>query len=190
MKDVAQAAQAIASGGLVLHATEGVWGFACNPQARHAVERIVAIKGRSWDKGFIVIGAQSSYFEAELGAIEADRRRGIEATWPGPHTWILPNVRFAEWITGARSTVACRVVGHEQARALCRAFGGPLVSTSANVSGTEPAVDEADARARFASEVDFVLSGQVLNPGEPSTIHALDGSILRGQHAGTEATGR
>ena len=167
------------AGGVVLHATEGVWGFACDPFNPSAVERILAIKGRAAEKGFIVIGADAHAFEHQLARVDEVRRREIISSWPGAHTWILPDEIYPPVIRGYRATLACRVPGHRQARALCRLFGATLVSTSANVAG-EPAISSAQvAFSEFSAVVDFVLRGAVDNAGQVSTIHGEDGEILR-----------
>ena len=173
------ALEALAQGGVVAHATEGVWGLSCDPMDAGAVEKILNIKGRDRAKGLIVIGGDVATFAPELADLESAMRAQICDTWPGPHTWILPNVRFSEAVTGGRETVACRVPGHSQARALAARFGSPIVSTSANRSGEVAATEEAEVRRLFSSEVDFILPGQVLNPGVPSTIHTLHGETLR-----------
>lgn len=176
---LSQAAQCIAAGGVVLHATEGVWGFACDPFSEAAVERVLAIKARPVDKGLIVIGADIQQFAPELDALQPDARRQVLRTWPGPVSWVVPNVRFPKWVTGGRATVALRVPGHPQARALAAAVAGPLVSTSANRSGEPAVLSEEDARAQFSTVVDLILHGEVLEPGSPSTLRTLDGQRLR-----------
>ena len=102
-------------GGVVAHATEGVWGLACNPFDCQAVARILAIKGRSPDKGLILIGASADCFAAELTPLTAADRRAVQSTWPGPVSWVLPSERFPVWITGAglgpRPTVAVACAG-------------------------------------------------------------------------------
>jgi L-threonylcarbamoyladenylate synthase len=123
------AVAALRAGGLVLHATEGVWGLACDPLRAAAVARLLRVKSRTPDKGLIVIGADAETFAPELDALNAPQREEVLASWPGRVTWLLPSDRFPHWITGGRDTVAVRVPGHAQARALCRKFGGPLVST-------------------------------------------------------------
>lgn len=175
--EIAQAIAAIRHGGVIAHATEGVWGFACDPFCEAAVQRILAIKSRDVSKGLLLIGADVQAFAPELAAC-AHRQR-IEERWPGPHTWVLPNQRFASWITGAHDGVACRVPGHSQARALCAAFGGALVSTSANRGGQPPAETEQQVQQAFADEVDVILSGQVCAPGQASTIYDADGQVIR-----------
>src|SRR5581483_9110881 len=70
----------------------------------------------------------------------ADAIARAQATWPGPYTWIFPRSRrVPEWVAGGHSGIALRVTAHEIAAALCCAFGGPIVSTSANVHGQPPA---------------------------------------------------
>ena len=173
-----RAVAALRSGGVVLHATEGVWGFACDPFSREAFDKILQIKGREEAKGVLLIAAQSEVFAAQLA--DLGHRQAVEASWPGHHTWVLPNKdAFAPWITGGRDTVACRVPAHEQARQLCAAFQGPLVSTSANRSGAPAITTQTAAFNEFAAEVDCCLAGAVSGAGKSSTIHGLDGTILR-----------
>ncbi len=185
---VARAARVMKGGGVVLHATEGVWGLACDPFNVQAVGRVLLLKGRPVAKGLILVGGNSRHFAEELDALDPADRSRVESTWPGPVTWVLPSMRFPEWISGGRETVAVRVSGHPQVRALCERFGGPLVSTSANPTGRPPATSQIKARAYFQGRlqgglrgrVEYLLPGEVLEPGAPSRIQTLDGEVLRG----------
>lgn len=178
-----RAVRTLHEGGIVLHATEGVWGLACDPFDEVAVARLLDLKGRSVSKGLILIGDTATCFEPELVALDPLERGQVEESWPGAVTWVLPNRQFPYWITGGRETVAVRVPGHEQARLLSQAFGGPLVSTSANRTGQPPAVSAIQARGRFGAGFpagfDFVLPGEVARPGKPSTIRTPAGAALR-----------
>lgn len=176
---IGRAVAALRSGGVVLHATEGVWGLACDPFDPDAVVSVLMLKGRSISKGLIVVGASADDFGAELECLDSATRRAVESSWPGPVTWTLPTERFPWWITGGRGTVAVRVSGHPQVRALCARFGGPLVSTSANPTGRAPARSRLKARAYFHGRVDYLLPGEVLEPGKPSAIRTLTGAVLR-----------
>ena len=165
---------------MIAHACEGVWGLACDPWKQQAVERIHRIKDRPPEKSLIVIGHDASVFASDLEPIPSNTRKKIQDSWPGHVTWILPNQRFPSWITGNRSTVAVRVPDHSQARRLCREFGGPLVSTSANKSGSPPATKERETRCLFADQVDMVVSGQIGGATGPSEIYvASTGERIR-----------
>ncbi|MFK7912996.1 MAG: L-threonylcarbamoyladenylate synthase [Pseudomonadales bacterium] len=169
---------AIADGGVVLHATEGVWGLACDPFCEAAVTRILTIKNREASKGLIVIGGTVDTFAHELEALSSAERDQVTAGWPGPFTWVLPGQRFPVWVRGVHAGIAVRVPGHPQARALA-ALAGPLVSTSANAAGAPAAVTQQDALDRFGDQVDVVLAGAVQNPGVASRLQTLDGAVLR-----------
>lgn len=179
------AATTLRRGGLVVHATEGVWGIACDPRNAAAISALLTLKARAADKGLIVIGSAAADFEAELDALEPGQRRCVEATWPGAVSWVLPNRDFPPWITGFRKTVVVRVPGHPQARALCRAFGGPLVSTSANRSGRPATGRRLKIRAWLTSasaEADcplYLLPGETLGRRAPSEIRTVAGRTLR-----------
>ena len=172
------AVQALKQGGVVLHATEGVWGFACDPHSQVALEKIFTLKRRHTGKGLLLIGARSSVFDLQLEALAHSKE--VLASWPGHHTWVLPNHgQYSSIVTGGRDTVACRVPGHDQARQLCHGFGRALISTSANRTGAAAITDGELAQQEFSDLVDYVLPGAVGSACQPSTLHALDGSILR-----------
>ena len=178
--DLRTAADVIVGGGVVAHALEGVWGLACDPFDERAVQRVLRIKRRAQQKGLLVIGASSCCFDAELAGLTADARQDVTDSWPGAVTWVVENRRFPRWITGGRPTVAVRVPGHPQARALARLCGSPIVSTSANVSQFSPATTELGVRKHFQRRVDFVLPGATGARRGPSRIRlAADGSVLR-----------
>ena len=175
-----RAVRLLRRGAVVAHATEGVWGLACDPFDRSAVARILALKGRRPDKGLILIGADADRFGPELESLAAADRHRVEATWPGAVSWILPSRRFPIWISGPSSQeIAVRVPGHPQARALCAGFGGPLVSTSANPSGHPPTANVLRCRRWFQGAVDFVVPGRTSSRQGPSELRTLAGERLR-----------
>ena len=178
--DVQAAVDSLRRGGVVAHASEGVWGLACDPFDRLAVAKVLAIKGRAAAKGLIVIGGDAAAFAPELDAAGNAAAARIRASWPGAVTWVVANRRFPEWITGGRDTVAIRVPGHAQARALATAFGGPVVSTSANRAGEPPARTESAVTAALGGEIDHLLSGETGGRDGPSRIFdAATGQALR-----------
>ncbi|MCP5180006.1 MAG: L-threonylcarbamoyladenylate synthase [Pseudomonadales bacterium] len=176
---LARAVRVLRRGGVVLHATEGVWGLACDASDTTAVSRILTIKRRAATKGLILIGGLAAAFADELAGLDPTQRELIEASWPGPVTWILPTGRFSPLVTGGTGSVAVRVPGHEQARCLAMAFGRPLVSTSANVAGRPAATRSWQAVRAVGTLVDYVLPGATGGRRGASEIRRPGGVVVR-----------
>lgn len=169
-------------GGILAYPTEGVYGLGCDPRNAEAVERILVLKDRPATKGLILIAAA---FEQLLPFIQIppeDILGRISATWPGPVTWVLPaSSRAPSWLRGRHTTVACRVTDHPIATALCWAFGGALISTSANPTGRLPARSPLQVRRYFGHDPSILLIPGPLGKLEGPTpiFDALSGRCLR-----------
>ena len=180
----AQAAAAIQGGGVIAYPTEGVWGLGCNPMDDAAVTRLLAIKQRDIDKGLILIAAHEAQLApyVDLGALPAARLAEVRASWPGPNTWIVPAGKATPgWITGAHRGIAVRVSAHPDVVALCNAFDGALVSTSANLAGQPAPSRREELDPALLADIDGVCVGETGGRTGPSVIRdALRGDVLRG----------
>lgn len=175
------AARILRQDGVIAYPTEAVYGLGCNPWARDAVERILTIKCRDMDKGLILIAANVEQLRPFVKELTPARMAEIRATWPGPNTWLLPaRDEVPRWLRGRFETLAVRVTAHPIAAALCRAFGGALVSTSANRANHPPARTALQVRLRLGAELDAVLGGPCGGCDRPSTIRdGRTGQVLR-----------
>jgi L-threonylcarbamoyladenylate synthase len=180
---LADAVSALRAGGVVAYPTEAVWGLGCDPRQRGACERLFAITQRPPTQGVLLIASDFAELEPyiDLPAVPLTALDRALATWPGPHTWIFPRSASApEWVAGAHNGIAVRVTAHPPAAALCRAFAGALVSTSANRHG-EPALRSADeVRQIFGDQVDAILNGPLGGLERPTPIRdAISGVSVR-----------
>lgn len=181
--DIPAAAALLARGGVVAYPTEGVWGLGCDPFDRDAVTRLLDIKQRPVDKGVILIAGALAQLDAivDWTRLPDAARERVTGSWPGPNTWVVPaRADMHAWITGEHDSVAVRLTAHADVVALCAAFGGALVSTSANLTG-EPAVADRDALdVRLLARIDGLLDGRTGGRTGPSTIRdALTGDVFR-----------
>ena len=170
----------IRAGGLVVHASEGVFGFGCNVDFPETIDRITALKGRDPHASpFLVVAADLQQVE-RLVSLDVPCIDQIRSSWPGAITWIFPEKSVDyPWLGGADGSLAVRVTAHPQAQQLA-ALAGPLVSTSANRHGDQPALSISAAQQYFGDSVDFYLDGALTTPGQPSQIrHAVSGERLR-----------
>ena len=178
---ISLAVEHLRKGKVIAHPTEAVFGLACDPDNIDAVSRILQIKHRALNKGFILIGSSWEQIEPLVTAIKPELLTRVFETWPGPTTWLFPaqeNVPF--WITGGHQSVAVRVTAHPVAKALCEEFGGPLISTSCNKSGDPPARDIRSIQLMLSHTVDYVIDGTLGGRLRPTEIRdALTGEVIR-----------
>ena len=176
-----QARKALAAGGVVACPTEAVWGLSCDPANADAVGRLLEAKRRPRAKGLLLVAATQSQLEYLLQGLEPAQRRQLAASWPGPVTWLVPHRGAVPgWISGDHDTVAVRVSAHPVVQALCAAWGGPLVSSSANRAGAQPPREAFQVRRYFGQRLDYILPGAVGDSSRPSVIRDLaSGRIVR-----------
>ena len=181
--DADVAAKLIRGGGVIAYPTEAVWGLVCDPRDEAATLRLLAIKQREVAKGLILIAADEAQLApfVDFGALDESQRTAVRATWPGPNTWIVPASPDApRWITGEHEGIAVRVTAHPGVIALCRGFGGAIVSTSANRAGMPAAATFATLDSAVVAGVDAVLQGETGGLERPSAIRdARTGAVLR-----------
>ncbi len=168
------AERVLAQGGVIACATEAVWGLSCDPDNPEAVERLLALKDRPVEKGLILVAADMDQLVGLLDPLSEAQRAKLELSWPGPTTWLIPHRGLvAPWVHGEHETIAVRVTAHRGLQDLCRAWGGPLVSTSANPGGSQPARHRFQVERYFGQQLDAVLPGVVGGAARPSVIRDL-----------------
>ena len=163
-----RAAAVIRSGGVIAYPTEAVFGLGCDPDCQTAVEQILILKQRSQQAGLILIADNASLLRDWIAPSDVERERMLAAH--GVITWVVTvNPLAPRWITGGRKTIAVRITQHPVAAALCHLAGTPLVSTSANRHGHEPARSALSVRCKFGRQIDYVMPGATgiqLRPSE------------------------
>ena len=178
-----EAAIALQTGGVIAYPTEAVWGLGCDPRNEQAVLRLLAIKQREVEKGLILIASHLDQLRPflNLAAVPAENLAAVLASWPGPHTWVMPASAAApRWITGAHDGIAVRISAHPLVIELCNAYGGALVSTSANRAGQPAALTRETLDPAVLEGVDGLAAGETGGLGAPTAIRdALTGAAIR-----------
>ncbi|MEC8524903.1 L-threonylcarbamoyladenylate synthase [Thalassolituus sp.] len=174
-----QALRCIRSGGVLAYPTEAVWGLGCAPDNREAVHQILDLKSRPEDKGLVLVGSSLAQFQHWIKPLSPENESKVMATWPGPVTWVLPCYDDVPvWLRGKHNSLAIRISDHPVVKALCDEVG-PLVSTSANPAGKEPARTLLKVRQYFPGGINCLLPGRLGGRKQPSEIRTLDGQQLR-----------
>lgn len=179
--EVEQAVMHLKQGDVIAYPTESVFGFGCDPFNANAVASILQIKQRPLGKGLIVVGSDFDQLSSLVQPIGPHALAQVLSSWPGPYTWVFPASEEApKWITGDYTTIALRVSDHPTIRALCERYGGPIVSTSANLRGQIPARTKDTVEMVFGDQLAMIVSGKTGGQHKPTTIRdAISGEVLR-----------
>ena len=166
---------------MIAYPTEAVYGLGCDPGNESAVRRILELKSRPASAGLILISDTPERFTPYVAEVDETKYRAALETWPGPVTWLFPrSPNVPDWLAGDHPTIAVRVTAHEGCRALCRAFGGPVVSTSANPRGEDPARSADEVARYFPEALSGIVEGGLGDRSQPSEIRDLaSGRIIR-----------
>ncbi len=176
--NIVLAADAIRRGEVVAYPTETVYGFGVDPHNASALDRLIEVKGRDAANPMLLIVSSRDQLKAITGELSPRAAAYADAFWPGPLSMLLSPLRpLAPALTGPDGRVCVRFTSSPIAAALCDAFGGAIVSTSANRSGQPPATS---IREIPTAGVTLCLDAGTLPVAAPSTV--LDpetGRILR-----------
>lgn len=179
MQLLQQAQRVIQQGGVIAYPTEAVWGLGCDPTNDQAIQKILQLKQRPWQKGLVMVAASWQQLEPWLLPLSDTDLALVNNSWPGPISWVLPcKPEVSQWLKGEHQTLAVRVSAHPLVKALCE-LCGPLVSTSANPAGLEPARSAQQVAEYFTNQLDFIVLGELGGREQPSEIRTLDGQRLR-----------
>ncbi|XXN62947.1 L-threonylcarbamoyladenylate synthase type 1 TsaC [Enterobacter ludwigii] len=167
---------------VIAYPTEAVFGLGCDPDSESAVMALLALKQRPVEKGLILIAGDYAQLEPYIADRELSvlQRERMFASWPGPVTYVVPaSPHTPRWLTGRFDSLAIRVSDHPDVQALCRSFGKPLVSTSANLSGEPPCRNAEEVAQQFGSDfpVLHAETGGRLNPSEIRDV--ISGELIR-----------
>lgn len=146
--------------------TDTVYGLVARAADQEAVGRLYALKDRDSKPGTII--ASSIEQLVELGL----KRRYLKAVseyWPAPLSVIIPVGVELSYLHLGKSGLAVRIPDNKELTTLLIKVG-PLLTSSANLSGHPPASTVDEARAYFKDKVDFYIDGGDLSGHQPSTI--------------------
>jgi len=169
------AAHVIRQGGVIAHPTEAVWGLACDPFNPQAIATILRLKQRPASKGLILISGVSEHFDPLLQPLPEALQTRFYTPQNHPSTWLVPDVenQVPKSVKGQHDTVAIRVVDHNEIADLTRVLGHPIVSSSANPAGMEPARSKLRIHQYFSTQLDYILPAELGGFSRPSIIRDL-----------------
>jgi L-threonylcarbamoyladenylate synthase len=165
------AAEVVLRGGVIAFPTDTLYGLGCSLFDVSAVEMIARLKRRAPRQAVISLIPDPEQAWGLAAHVSQLAARLIKASWPGPLSLIFPASSLVPArVQGAGGTVALRCPNDPLSQALLGRIGGPVVSSSANLSGQRPAESAQEVVAYFGNQLDLVLDGGPRKGGVPSTL--------------------
>lgn len=178
----------LAAGQVVALPTETVYGLAASALDPAAVERLAAAKGRDADKPMTLAIAGPEQALDWVPGMSALGRRLAQRCWPGPVTLVFQDgvadglvSRLDEAVRRRvcpAGKLGLRVADHPVFDELLHQLPGPLVLTSANLSGEPEAITADQVCMVFPESVALVVDSGPCALGRPSTVAEVAGDRL------------
>lgn len=167
---VGQAVEALKTGGLVVFPTDTVYGLGAALFDQPAVRRIFELKGRQSGKGLIAMIADPADLARVCSTVPRAAKVLIERFWPGPLTLVLPTSAVIPRLVTIDGTLGVRMPNNNLVKALVRAVGQPLATTSANLTGRPSAAGAGEAKEAIGGRADVFIDGGDCVLGIESTV--------------------
>lgn len=175
--------QILNNDGVIAFVTDTVWGIGCLPTSKKAVQRIYEIKHREAKKPLILMSDDIyPLFDYVRQPIEKQAQRLIKDYFPGALTLVVEKSESTpDYITSGMKTVGLRVPANETFANICRSIEGRvLATTSANISGENPALTYEEALSYIGNKVDLIIPDYgCVAKGKASTVAGFcDGDVI------------
>lgn len=174
--DIKEVLSVLRKEGTVLYPTDTVWGIGCDATNAKAVDKIFRMKERVKDKSMIILAKDINMLKQYVTYLP-DVAIELIGSVSDPLTVIYPGARnLPKNVIASDGSIAIRIPRHDFCQDLLDAFGKPIVSTSANISGASNPYSFTNVIDTIKQSVDYVVSEkyQYLSNLKPSTIIKID----------------
>lgn len=175
--DARQAVRVLREGGILLHATDTVWGLACDATNDEAVQRLNQLKSRHPEHPVLVLVADDGHVE-ELVPDVPEAAWDVMAHADRPTTIVYPEGRgVSPLLLGREGSLAVRCTRDPYTAYVIRGLRKPIASTSANITGGPTPKGFRDVPQVLRDGVTFVSTHRQDEPegdGQPSMMVAFD----------------
>jgi L-threonylcarbamoyladenylate synthase len=174
MDEINKTLEYLRSGKIILYPTDTIWGIGCDATLPKPIERIYQIKQRFESKSMIVLLDDAGKLSKYVDKVPALAYDMIES-YNEPLTIIYPGAKnVAKNVIADDGTLAIRIVRDDFCRQLIAAFGKPIVSTSANVSGQPSPITFSKIPDEIRQKVDYIV-----NYNKDAVIRTKASTIIR-----------
>ncbi|MBN2096056.1 threonylcarbamoyl-AMP synthase [Candidatus Peregrinibacteria bacterium] len=178
------AVDVLKKGGVIAHSTDTCYGLAADMMNPKAVKNVQAIKGRDFNKPMsIMISVPEQLRMEHYVQLDEFSRFISHHLFPSAVTLLLPKgPAVPETYFPETPLIGLRVPMHDSTQDILRAWGGPLVTTSANPSGEPLCFSHEEVVERFKGkphQPDLVFEGKITRHDKASTVIKVESDHIR-----------
>ena len=156
--DLKEAVRVMKEGGIILYPTDTVWGIGCDARNEEAIRKIYRLKQREDSKSMLVLVGSEGMLQRTVKDVPEIAWQLIDVA-VNPMTIIYDNpVGVADILKAEDGSLGIRISSERFSRALCERMRGPIVSTSANISGKPTPQTFAEISSAIKEGVDYVCN--------------------------------
>lgn len=173
--DIKKACEVLKKGGLILYPTDTIWGIGCDATNEEAVKKVYELKQRADSKALIVLMENPAFLQTYVYEVPEIAWDLIELT-EKPLTIIYDRAKnLAANLISEDGSIGIRITSELFSKELCKQFRRPIVSTSANISGSPSPTKFSDISKEIKSGVDYIVEYRQKEntPATPSGIIKL-----------------
>ncbi len=116
----------VLSGGIIAYPTEAVFGLGCLANDEKSLQRLITLKGRSVDKGLILIASSLEQLEPYILPLNQKQKNTLLSRQSHPVTWLVPaKSQTSNLLTGRHSSLAIRIIKHPPIEKFCQLIDLP-----------------------------------------------------------------
>lgn len=154
--DLKEAVKVMKEGGIILYPTDTVWGIGCDARNAEAVEKIFRLKERADSKSMLVLVGSEGMLQRTVRDVPDIAWQLIDVA-VNPMTIIYDHpIGVAENLKAEDGSLGIRITSEKFSRTLCERLKGPIVSTSANISGKPTPMTFSEISSDIKKGVDYV----------------------------------
>ncbi len=170
--DLKEAVRVMKEGGIILYPTDTVWGIGCDARNEEAVKKIYELKHRADSKSMLVLVGSEGMLQRTVKEVPETAWQLIDVA-VNPMTIIYDHpVGVADNLLAEDGSLGIRITSEKFSRTLCERMRGPIVSTSANISGKPTPMTFSEISSEVKEGVDYVCKFRQKEKGasKPSNI--------------------
>lgn len=180
LSEIARVVEFLKSGEVIAYPTETIYGLGADVLNRRAVKKIYDLKSRDYGLPVSILVADLKMLREVVGEVPDSALLLMRRFWPGALTILFPaSPKIPKGLVTNTGKVGVRISSHPVAAAIVSAFGRPITTTSANLSGFPPSLSVKHVQKYFGEKLPCIVDGGECEPSRGSTVVDVTEETMR-----------